>query len=403
MKIEKRSIVIAPRVRKRYRVANKVGRVFKSILSLFAGAFEKCAEFIKAVPRLLKFNKETKGPKIGLYFQRASHQKRLDFFKRLSSFIVKNKLTVIIASAGCVCVLIGILIIPLFFNAGNKSVSSNNSVYGLNQTGDSNYVFTNVTSAGETEELKPLMTITITKGTDKQTVYMRGGTVLDALAMARVTYDSDDEVAPKGNVTLTDGLNIVVVDIKIETTVQTQTIEYKTVQKKDSSIVAGKSIVTQKGVNGEKQLTYRTVYRNGEKSSTKLVSQETTKQPITKIINIGTASAYSESDIVLLAKLIYAESGGESDAGQIAVGSVVLNRIASSKYPNTMSGVINQPGQFSVTLGGYSSRSLSNARKVCSGGKTLPGDVMYFRPARYGTTWGVRVFYTQIGNQSFFK
>lgn len=406
MKIQKRSIIITPRSKKRKRVSlvSSVSRFLNSILSLFTVAFDKFAELIKKVPRLLKFNKKPENPKTGLYLQRSSKLKNSDLFKRLNSFITKNKLTVIIVSAGCACILIGILIIPLFFNAGNKTVSSDNSsVYKLNETDESKYAFTNVTSAGEIEELKPLMAITITKGDEKQTVSMREGTVLDALAMARVAYDADDEVAPKGNVALTDGLDIVVVDIQIETTVETEAIEYKTVQKKDSSIVAGKSVVTQKGVNGEKKLTYRTVYRNGEKSSTKLISQETTKQPVSKIVNVGTASAYSEADIVMLAKLIYAEAGGESDAGQIAVGSVVLNRIASSKYPNTMSAVINQSGQFSVTLGGYNSRSLSNARKVCSGGKTLPGDVMYFRPSRLGTTWGVRVFYTKIGNHNFFK
>ncbi|MEZ4358071.1 MAG: G5 domain-containing protein [Eubacteriales bacterium] len=415
MKIEKRSIIIAPRKRKRkkLRFTNKVGRFFISILSLFTTAFVKLTRFIKAAPKLLKFNKKSKNPNsvknknTEIYLGRTSHRKKPDLFKRFNNFIIRNKLTVIIASAGCACILIGIFIVPLFFNATNESVNAeNSSAYNdtaeNNENSEAKYVFTNVTSAGEIEELKPLMTITVTKGDEEQTVYMREGTVIDALAMARVTYDSDDEVAPKGNVELTDGLNIVVVDIEIETTVKTEAIEYKTVEKKDSSLVSGKSVVTQKGVKGEKELTYRTVYRNGVKSTTKLVSEEVTKNPVTKIVNIGTASQYSNSDIIILAKLIYAEAGGESDAGQIAVGSVVLNRIASSKYPNTMSGVVNQSGQF-ASLGSYSSRSLNNARKVCSGGKSLPSNVMYFRPSRLGTSWGSRTFYKTIDNHNFFK
>ena len=48
----------------------------------------------------------------------------------------------------------------------------------------------------------------------------------------------------------------------------------------------------------------------------------------------------------LLANLIYCEAGGESYSGQVAVGSVVINRVLSSVYPDTVTGVIYQSGQF---------------------------------------------------------
>ena len=53
-------------------------------------------------------------------------------------------------------------------------------------------------------------------------------------------------------------------------------------------------------------------------------------------------SSYSDADVALLARLIYGEARGESYVGQVAVGAVVLNRIKSSSFPNTMSGVIYQ-------------------------------------------------------------
>ena len=56
--------------------------------------------------------------------------------------------------------------------------------------------------------------------------------------------------------------------------------------------------------------------------------------------------AYSGSDINLLAKLIAAEARGESYKGQVAVAAVVLNRVASSEFPNTISGVIYQKNAF---------------------------------------------------------
>ena len=53
-------------------------------------------------------------------------------------------------------------------------------------------------------------------------------------------------------------------------------------------------------------------------------------------------SSYTNSDLYLLAKCIYAEARGESYTGQVAVGAVILNRVASSSFPNTISGVIYQ-------------------------------------------------------------
>ena len=47
-------------------------------------------------------------------------------------------------------------------------------------------------------------------------------------------------------------------------------------------------------------------------------------------------SNYTSSDLYLLAKCIYAESRGESYTGQVAVGAVILNRVASSQFPNTI-------------------------------------------------------------------
>jgi N-acetylmuramoyl-L-alanine amidase len=61
----------------------------------------------------------------------------------------------------------------------------------------------------------------------------------------------------------------------------------------------------------------------------------------------GTAVGYKNSDITLLARLISAEAKGEPYKGQIAVGAVVLNRIKSSSFPNTIPDVIYQPGAFS--------------------------------------------------------
>ena len=72
----------------------------------------------------------------------------------------------------------------------------------------------------------------------------------------------------------------------------------------------------------------------------------------------GEKGAYSggysstDSDVLLLAALIQAEADNQGDAGRLAVGSVVMNRVASSKFPNTISGVIYQSGQFAPVTSG---------------------------------------------------
>ena len=65
-----------------------------------------------------------------------------------------------------------------------------------------------------------------------------------------------------------------------------------------------------------------------------------------KVLDGGSSnnSSYTNSDLYLLAKCIYAEARGESYTGQVAVGAVILNRVASSAFPNTIAGVIYQKG-----------------------------------------------------------
>ena len=66
----------------------------------------------------------------------------------------------------------------------------------------------------------------------------------------------------------------------------------------------------------------------------------------------SSSGKYSQNDIELLAKLIAAEARGESYIGQVAVGAVVLNRVAHSSFPDTIAGVIYQPGAFTATVDG---------------------------------------------------
>ena len=66
----------------------------------------------------------------------------------------------------------------------------------------------------------------------------------------------------------------------------------------------------------------------------------------------NTPSGYSQNDIKLLANAVYGESRGESYEGQVAVAAVILNRVQSSSFPNTVSGVIFEPRAFTAVSDG---------------------------------------------------
>lgn len=105
--------------------------------------------------------------------------------------------------------------------------------------------------------------------------------------------------------------------------------------------------------------------------------------------------SFAEGDRYLLANLIYCEAGGESFAGQVAVGSVVINRVLSSVYPDTVTGVIYQGSQFSPVASGRLALALAEGRATAScyqaadevmKGTTNVGNCVYFRTPVDGIT-----------------
>ena len=105
--------------------------------------------------------------------------------------------------------------------------------------------------------------------------------------------------------------------------------------------------------------------------------------------------SFGEGDRYLLANLIYCEAGGESYEGQVAVGSVVMNRVLSSVYPNTITGVIYQSGQFSPVASGRLALALAEGRATAKcyqaadavmSGTTNVGNCVYFRTPIAGIT-----------------
>ena len=70
--------------------------------------------------------------------------------------------------------------------------------------------------------------------------------------------------------------------------------------------------------------------------------------------------SYKDNDLKYMAAIIFCEAGNQSYAGKVAVGCVVMNRVNSSKFPNSILRVIKQPGQFSPVRQGKFSREVKN-------------------------------------------
>ena len=109
-------------------------------------------------------------------------------------------------------------------------------------------------------------------------------------------------------------------------------------------------------------------------------------------ISGGSAAETGSGDLALLARLISAEAWGEPYNGQVAVGAVVLNRMKHPSFPNTMSGVIYQPGAFSCMGDGQFDQPVADscyraAQDALNGWDPSGGAIYYFNPATATSKW----------------
>ena len=121
----------------------------------------------------------------------------------------------------------------------------------------------------------------------------------------------------------------------------------------------------------------------------------------------SSSSTIVSADQKLLAKLVYAEARGESYKGQVAVAAVVLNRVSSSSFPNTISGVIYKTGAFSCVSNGSINNTPNDtavraALDAMNGWDPTNGCLYYYNPGKTSDSWiRTRTVVTVIGNHYF--
>ena len=121
------------------------------------------------------------------------------------------------------------------------------------------------------------------------------------------------------------------------------------------------------------------------------------------------SSSTNSNDVNLLARLVYGEARGEPYAGQVAVAAVVLNRVKSSSFPNTIAGVIYQKGAFNVVDDGQinlspNSTAKKAAQDALNGWDPTGGAIYYFNPNTATNKWiWSRPYIKTIGKHRFCK
>lgn len=106
----------------------------------------------------------------------------------------------------------------------------------------------------------------------------------------------------------------------------------------------------------------------------------------------GGVNGYTSSDVYLMAKAIYAEGRGESYTGQVAIGAVIMNRVKSPDFPNTIAGVIYQKGAFTAVDDGQinlepNDTAYRAARDAINGWDPTYGCLYYYNPAVATSSW----------------
>ncbi|MCR5809043.1 MAG: spore cortex-lytic enzyme [Clostridiales bacterium] len=121
----------------------------------------------------------------------------------------------------------------------------------------------------------------------------------------------------------------------------------------------------------------------------------------------GSSANTSTGDVYLLARIIYGEARGEPYKGQVAIGAVVLNRVRSASFPNTIAGVIYQRGAFDAVTDGQinlapNETAVRAARDALNGWDPTGGCLFYYNPRTATSRWMLsRPVLLVIGNHAF--
>lgn len=164
---------------------------------------------------------------------------------------------------------------------------------------------------GMTINILKKVTVSLTADGKTTQVDTVAKTVEEFLKEQAITLDEDDELSVKLTDAVTEGMTIVVKRVEYKEETRTEKIAFETQEKYSDSLAEGTSEVTQEGVEGSKEVTYKVKYVDSKEESKEVISEKITKEPTNKIVTYGTKSSGNSSG--------GSEGGGSSDGGRTVV------------------------------------------------------------------------------------
>jgi uncharacterized protein YabE (DUF348 family) len=137
-------------------------------------------------------------------------------------------------------------------------------------------------------ELRTPKTVTVVHDHESEQVESTSPDVAQLLRELDVTVDADDRLSPVATTALSDGLEVRIQRVSVRDVVKTESVDYATRHRNDSSLYEGKSKLVKAGREGSQQVTYRVTTVDGKVVKRVLVGREVTTPPVTKIVKVGT-------------------------------------------------------------------------------------------------------------------
>ncbi|MBQ2774661.1 MAG: G5 domain-containing protein [Clostridia bacterium] len=142
-------------------------------------------------------------------------------------------------------------------------------------------------SSDKTVEISRSFGVTILADGKEVDVEIASGTVTDALKRANIVLDEDDETIPTAESTLVSEMTIEVLRVEYKERVATEVIPFETITRRTPDLYVGQTKVKVKGSDGEKEVTYKDKYVNGELDSSEVLDEKILKEMVTKVVLKG--------------------------------------------------------------------------------------------------------------------
>ncbi|OKP94592.1 cell wall hydrolase [Paenibacillus sp. P32E] len=289
----------------------------------------------------------------------------------------------------CIALLVGVILVCF---SAISLLGSEGTAKGKN-TVQMNHLNSNGQASALTLTSEASTSLVRTKNTPKPMLYTTAANLFHTQRIRQtLEWISPDILKPKGTAVRTGILRQKAAVVK-STPPMVQQVAKTAVAKGSQTVITQKTEIQQ---HPPTQLFF---------SRTKLLSQEQRGQATWSY-------AVSEEDLLLLQKIVMAEAEGEPYQGKVAVANVVLNRLRSANFPDTIHDVIYQKSQFSPVANGRLKRVKPNGDSIkavtaaLSGTKAVTDDTYFFLSLKLAqdlTVHHSRQYAKKIGNHTFYK